>query len=413
MNILFVHQNFPGQFKHLAPAMAKDTRNRVVALHVNPVQPIAGVEMVPVQSFPSTSEGKHRWAGEFETKVIRGEAAYAAAKRLKSSGFTPDVIIAHPGWGESLFLDEVWPGVPQGLYCEYHYNATGADVNFDAEFGYDEEAGCRLRIKNAIQDIQLPQMAAGISPTRWQRATYPTAVRSAISVIHDGIETGVLVPDRSIGLKLNRNGQRLTIRPGDEIITYVVRNLEPYRGFHCLMRALPEIMKRRPNAQILIIGGDSVSYGPKPAMTDAQPQLSWKKVFLDEVRDALDLSRVHFFGRVPYHQYRAVLQVSTVHIYLTYPFVLSWSLLEAMSTGCAIVASSTPPVREVISHGENGLLVDFFDTVALADAVCSLCDDAAMRRSLGEAARTHVVNNYDLRNVCLPAQMTWLRSLIE
>ena len=413
MNVLFVHQNFPGQFKHLAPAIAEDARSRVVALHVNPAKPMAGVEMVPVQPVPSTSAGRHRWAAEFETRVIRGEAAYAAAKKLKFSGFTPDVIMAHPGWGESLFLNEVWPGVPQGLYCEYHYNATGADVNFDPEFGFDEEAGCRLRIKNAIQDIQLPQMAGGISPTRWQKATYPRAIRSAISVIHDGIETGLLVPDRSVGLKLNRNGQRLTIKPGDEVITYVVRNLEPYRGYHCLMRALPEIMRRRPAAQILIIGGDSVSYGPMPPKTDGQSQRSWKKLFLDEVRDELDLSRVHFFGRVPYNQYRAILQVSTVHVYLTYPFVLSWSLLEAMSTGCAIVASSTPPVREVINHGETGLLVDFFDTAALADAVCGLCDDVTKTRILGDAARAHVIENYDLKNVCLPAQKTWLRSLVE
>ena len=411
MNVLFVHQNFPGQFKHMAPALARDPANRVVALHVNPLRPISGVETVAFSPAPSQSRDLHRWVAEFESKIARGEAAYLTAKRLKSEGFRPDVIIAHPGWGESVFFHDVWPSAPLGLYCEYRYNATGADVNFDQEFGSDDDSACRLRIKNAIQDIQIPNMSAGISPTHWQRSTYPEPVRPLISVIHDGIDTQRLVPNSRTGFVLNRDGERFSIAPSDEVITYVVRNLEPYRGFHCFMRALPEIMRRRPRAQVLIVGGDGVSYGPKPPPTEAQPERSWKKIFLDEVRGDLDLSRVHFLGRVPYDHFRAVLQVSTVHVYLTYPFVLSWSLLEAMSTGCAVVASDTAPVREVLRHNDTGLLVDFFDTVGLADSVCNLCDDPATRKRLGSAARIDVVNKFDLEAVCLPAQLNWIRSL--
>jgi glycosyltransferase involved in cell wall biosynthesis len=413
MNVLFLHQNFPGQFKHLAPALARDEGHRVVALHVNPVQPMAGVQTVAVTQVAPSSKDVHRWVTGFESKVIRGEATYGAARQLKSEGFTPDVMIAHPGWGESLFLKDLWPSVPLGLYCEYHYNAFGADVNFDPEFGFEEEAACRLRVKNAIMDLQTLYMNAGIAPTHWQRSTFPERVRPAISVIHDGIDTQFMAPDRSVGLRLGRDGQALTLAPDDEVITFVVRSLEPYRGYHRFMRALPDIMRRRPKAQVLIIGGEGVSYGPKPRAKEGEPPRSWKQIFLDEVRDGLDLRRVHFLGRVPYHQYRAVLQLSTVHVYLTYPFVLSWSLLEAMSLGCAIVASDTAPVREALRHDETGLLVDFFDTASLANAVCGLLEDPAWRRRLGEAARSHAISNFDLQSVCLPAQKAWVRSLVS
>lgn len=412
MNVLFVHQNFPGQFKHLAPILAAEGGNRVVALHVNPVRPMAGVETVPIKLPAPSSQGVHRWVAEFESKVVRGEAAYAAARQLKSAGFNPDVMIAHPGWGESLFLQDLWPGVPLGLYCEFHYKDTGADVNFDPEFGFEEQAGCRLRIKNAVQDIQIPYMTAGISPTHWQRSTYPEIVRQKISVVHDGIDTQVVAPGPGRSMKLTREDREVTIGPDDEVITFVVRNLEPYRGYHRFMRALPEIMRRRPRAQVLLIGGDSVSYGPKPPQRPDQPPRSWKQIFLEEVGGSLDLKRINFLGKVPYHHFLAVLQLSTVHVYLTYPFVLSWSLLEAMSTGCAIVASDTAPVREAIRHDETGLMVDFFDTAALADTVSGLCADAAARRRLGNAARAHAIANYDLQSVCLPAQKAWLRSLL-
>jgi glycosyltransferase involved in cell wall biosynthesis len=411
LNALLVHQNFPAQFRHLAPALAAGNGNRIVVLHANPVRPLPGVETVSYAVARHTGSDIHPWVAGFEAKVIRGEAIYRAAKLLRSSGFRPDVIIAHPGWGETMFLRDIWPHVPQGHYCEFYYRAAGADVNFDLEFGFEEDAASRLRVKNAHLDMHMADMKAGLSPTLWQRSTYPEHIQPNISVIHDGIDTELIAPGQGTGFDLRRDGGLTEIRSGDEIITFVTRNLEPARGCHTFIRALPEILRRRPRATVLVVGGDDVSYGSRPSPDVYPPGKSWKDIFLDDVRSDLDMSRIHFLGRVPYKQYIAVLQVSMVHVYLTRPFVLSWSLLEAMSAGCAVVASDTAPVREVMKDGVTGRLVDFFDPGAVADAVCLLCDAPEVRHSLGNAARRHVLENFDLRAVCLPAQMAWVKTL--
>jgi glycosyltransferase involved in cell wall biosynthesis len=415
MNILFVHQNFPGQFKHLAPALAAAPHQRVVALHINQAPQLPGVELVAYTPGRGTTPAIHPWVSDLETKVIRGEAAYRAARQLKAAGFTPEVIVAHPGWGESLFLKDCWPNASLGIYCEYYYQAVGGDYTFDPEFSRDgNDAACRARLKNAFYSLQLPEVKAGLAPTHWQRATFPEPFRSRITVVHDGIDTGMVRPDPSATLQLKtRDGQQIDLGRDDEIITFINRNLEPYRGYHIFMRALPHILAARPAARILIVGGDGVSYGPKPGQVAGfAPNASgWKEIFLDEVKAGLDLSRVHFLGRIPYRQYLGLLQLSTVHVYLTYPFVLSWSLLEAMSAGCAIVASDTAPVREAVRHGETGRLVDFFDVRGLADGVIELCAHPEERQRLGAAARTFAIQQYDLHKICLPGQMAWVETL--
>ena len=261
-------------------------------------------------------------------------------------------------------------------------------------------------MKNLNNLIHLPLCDMGISPTRFQAGTYPAAYRDRISVIHDGIDTDHVRPDPYVRFDLP-DGRVLT--RNDEVITFVNRNLEPYRGYHIFMRALPALLKNRPDARVLIIGGDEVSYGAKPPKGQ-----TWKQVFIDEVRASIpdaDWQRVHFLGRIPYERFVLLLQVTRVHVYLTYPFVLSWSLFEAMSAGAAIVASDTGPVREAITHGQTGMLVDFFDGVALVEQVCALLEDAGLRDGLGQAARAHVQAGYDLRNICLPQQLDWIDKL--
>lgn len=412
MNILFAHQNFPGQFKHLAPALAA-AGHRVMALHINAAPQLPGVETVAYKPGRGTTPQVHPWISDLETKVIRGEAVYRAAKELKQGGFNPDVIVAHPGWGESLFLKDVWPQTNLGIYCEYYYQAEGGDVNFDPEFHGDEDAASRIRLKNAFYSLQMPDVTAGLSPTHWQRSTFPEPFRSKISVVHDGINTNQIRPNPQATLKLKTSGgSEFALSKDNEIITFVNRNLEPYRGYHIFMRALSQILKARPKARALIVGGDGTSYGRKPEqIAGAEQTVSWKEIFLDEVKSDLDMSRVHFLGKIPYGQYLELLQLSTVHVYLTYPFVLSWSLLEAMSVGCAIVASDTAPVREVIRHNENGELVDFFDVQCLADRVIDLCNAPEERQRLGAAARTFAIDHYDLDKICLPKQMEWVESL--
>jgi glycosyltransferase involved in cell wall biosynthesis len=409
MKILFIHQAFPGQFKFLAPALASDPSNEVIALTMQPnVPPVwNGVRIVRYELKRGSTQGVHPWVVDFETKTIRAEATFLAALELRKSGFTPNVIVAHPGWGESLFLKEVWPDAKLGIYCEFYYRAQGADVNFDPEFPAAEVGeACRLRLKNLNNLLHFETADAGISPTHWQASTFPEAARKKITVIHDGIDCDSVVPDRNVELTLNGN---LRLTCSDEIITFVNRNLEPYRGYHIFMRALPELLRRRPNARVLIVGADQTSYGSKPP-----PGTTWKKIYLDEVKtqiSASDMQRVHFLGHVEYKHFVPLLQLSTVHVYLTYPFVLSWSLLEAMSAGCAIVASNTQPVREAIKHDVTGRLVDFFDGAGLVKEVCSLLDDPTARQRLGNAARAFAKEHYDLKSICLPQQLAWVKSL--
>ena len=352
---------------------------------------------------------------DFETKVVRGEACFRVAMQLKSRGFEPDVIIAHPGWGESLFLKEVWPNAKLGIYCEFFYQPDGADVGFDPEFAVRQaDDPSRLRLKNLNNVMHMQVADAGISPTHWQASTFPEPFHSKITVVHDGIDTATLKPDAEVKLTVTKsNGASVSLSRQDEVITFVNRNLEPYRGYHTFMRALPEILKRRPNARVLIVGADDVSYGAKPDPKKYGAR-KWKDIFAAEVRPKMsdaDWQRVHFLGHVPYQQFIPLLRLSSVHVYLTYPFVLSWSLLEAMSLGCAIVASDTQPLHEAIRHDETGRLVNFFDVPALANEVCRLLDAPQERARLGAAAREFAVAHYDLKSVCLPRQLAWVADL--
>lgn len=405
MRILFVHQNFPGQFKHLAPALVR-RGHEVAAFTMKADAPTdwQGVRMLPYRVARGSTPQIHPWLADFETKTIRGEAAFRAASELKAQGYEPDAIVAHPGWGESLFLKDVWPRAKLRIYCEFFYRAEGADLGFDQEFpGEDETAACQMRLKNISNLLHFETADAGLSPTHWQANTFPQPFRSKIAVVHDGVETNALRPNADVRVALNGN---LTLSRGDEVVTFVNRHLEPYRGYHIFMRALPQLLRDRPKARVLIVGDTGRGYGKLPP-----DGTSWRDIFLSEIKSQMpagDFARIFFVGTLQYEQFVSLLQLSTVHVYLTYPFVLSWSLLEAMSIGCAIVASDTAPVSEVIRHGETGVLVPFFDHRALAEAVAKVLGDPAQRQRLGTAARAEVRLKYDLQTICLPRQIEWV-----
>ena len=408
MNILFIHQNFPGQFKFLAPALAQQGHTVVaMTMQKTEAKEWQGVKLVPYNASRGTTPKVHPWISDFETKTIRAEACFRAALQMKDDGFSPDVIVSHHGWGESLFLKDVWPNAKLAIYCEFYYHPHGADVGFDPEFPVKDEGDvCRLRLKNLNNLLHFEVADAGISPTHWQASTFPEPFRSNITVVHDGIDTEAVAPNANVSLTLNGN---IKLTRTDEVITFVNRNLEPYRGYHIFMRALPEMLKRRPQARVLIVGADDVSYGARP-----EEGKKWKDIFAAEVRPQIsdaDWTRVHFLGHIPYQHFIPLLQLSTVHVYLTYPFVLSWSLLEAMSVGCAIVASDTQPLREAVRQDETGRLVDFFDVPGLANEVCTLLDDPAAQARLGANARAFAQANYDLKAVCLPKQLQWVQGL--
>ncbi|MBU3260379.1 glycosyltransferase family 4 protein [Roseovarius sp. PS-C2] len=411
MKILFIHQNFPGQYKHLAPLLASKGHH-CVALTLRVKEPTTwnGVRVLPYALPDRKGQNTHPWLVDLDTKVTRGEACYRAARKMKDAGFSPDLILAHPGWGESLFLRDVWPDARIGLYCELYHSAEYPHLRFDPEFDQGDAVLSRLRIrmKNINNHLHFQIADAGISPTRFQADTFPSEFRDRITVSHDGIDTALSRPDPNARLTID--GQ-VDVTRDDEVITFVNRNLEPYRGYHVFMRALPRLLRERPEAKVLIVGGDEVSYGARPPNGK-----TWKQIFIDEVRGQIsdaDWERVHFLGRIPHDKFTRLLQVSRVHVYLSYPFVLSWSLLEAMSCGAAIVACDTAPVKEVIAQGETGRLVDFFDGDALVGQVCDMLDDQKAREHLGAAARGLIQKRYDLRGICLPRQLSWVDDVMS
>ena len=364
MKILFIHQNFPGQFVHLAGALAGNQQNRVVALGMNerPVPP--GVELRRYSLLRERQPETHPLLQEQESHVLRAEACASAAFQLKHEGFEPDIIVAHPGWGEALFIKDVFPHARLLIYCEYFYALEGQDVGFEpneAPLTFQQKA--RLRLKNTTNLLSLNIADAAISPTQWQKSTYPAWAQEKISVIHDGIDTARLRFDPDARLTLQEPGGRIELAPGDEVLTYVARNLETTRGFHMLMQALPEVLEKRPQAHAVIVGGDEISYG-----YHAPNGMSWKAHMLATVGKRLDMSRVHFVGKIPYAHYLALLSITSVHAYWTTPFVLSWSFLESCFSGAHIVASATPPVQEFASLFSVETH-PFHDTQAFSDAM--------------------------------------------
>jgi len=404
MNILFIHQNFPGQYIHLVQALASEGCHRIVALGLGqPRSPLpSGLHYRRYALTRGNTQGIHLFASETEAKVIRGEACAAAAYQLASEGFHPDLICAHPGWGEALFLPDVWPHVPILFYQEFYYHPRGLDTDFDPELqGNPPWTSCaKVRMKNAYLQLTLESSHWNLSPTHFQRRTFPKHWQSKFSTIHDGIDIRAASPAvHPITVTLSDG---TILNTGDPVITFVNRNLEPYRGCHSFIRAIPHIQSLYPKARIVIVGQTrGVSYGA-PC-----PDGEWSARFLSEIAEIYDSSRVHLVGTLAYTDFLTLLKISACHVYLTYPFVLSWSLLEAMSTGCAVVGSSTAPVQELITHGYNGLLVDFFSPVDIATSAVSLLNDRALANTLGQHARQTIVSQYSL-DVCLPQHLALL-----
>jgi glycosyltransferase involved in cell wall biosynthesis len=401
LKILFVHQNFPGQFLHLAPEMARRGHD-CLALTDAANQRTSTVSTIRYKhDAPKVDPAETRLGRNYTTMSDRGVTVARAALQLRQKGYVPDVIFGHSGWGETLFLKEVWPEAKLLVYAEFYYKGRGADVGFDPEFNppsFDQVMIAQGRTTHLGQS--LTHADAGLSPTEWQASTYPPVLRRMIEVIFDGVDTDVMRPDPAAVATLPSGA---TFHAGDEVLTFINRNLEPYRGYHIFMRALPAILKARPEAQVVIVGGDEVSYGAAP-----KGAKGWKDVILSEVTDRLDLSRVHFAGKVPYPTFVNLMQVTRVHAYLTYPFVLSWSMLEAMGAGALVVGSATAPVQEVIRDGENGLLVDFFDVPGWSGRLIETLADPDRFDAIRAQARRTILSRYDLKSHCLPRTVNFV-----
>jgi glycosyltransferase involved in cell wall biosynthesis len=395
MKILFVHQNFPGQYLHILRSLVADNEKRpgthqIVFMTEPNVNVILGVHKVTYAKPPLQQAGVHRDANDFDMAMRRAEACANGARQMKQLGFMPHIIIGHHGWGEMLNLVDVFPGVPILGYLEFYYKTENSDVNFDREFPMPVEQYSGVRAKNAINLQALALNQYGQVATVWQKSTYPDWAQRSLGLLEEGVELDQCKPDPlTFGKRLQVG--KLSVEPWQKLITYVARNLEPYRGFHTFMRSLPKILAERPDVTVSIVGGDEISYGAR------HPRGSWREVMLGELRGKLDLSRIHFLGKIPYDQHLSLLKRSDAHVYLSYPFVASWSLREAMACGCMVVGWDTPTVTEFIRHRETGIVVPALDHNAIATAVLEALANGKEAFRLRQAARAYAESRLEMR----------------
>jgi len=382
VRFLFVHQNFPGQFLHLVRHLHEQGGHEIVFISEANEGALPGVRRVLYRQDRAVSPQTHPSLRELETGLIRAEAVARAAQTLKGLGYVPDIIIGHHGWGELLNLVDVYPATPILGYFEFFYHTDRNDVDFDPEFPPRSDLFANVRVKNAINLLALNLNQHGQTPTLFQKDTYPIWAHDRISLLREGANLELCAPDPAIFGRDVMIGPHV-IRPNDKLVTFVARNLEPYRGYHSFMRALPRVLAERPDVRVVLIGGDGTSYGALPPAESG----SWRDHFLNEVVTDLDMDRVHFMGRVDYDLFRTTLKRSDAHVYLTYPFVASWSLREAMATGCAIVGSQTAPVEEFITDRHNGLLTPFLEPARIAQSILEILEDRSLATSLRRGAR--------------------------
>ncbi|MFB2936407.1 glycosyltransferase family 4 protein [Aerosakkonemataceae cyanobacterium BLCC-F154] len=401
MKILFLHPNFPAQFRHVATALAQDSNNEVLfgTKFENPEWQIPGVRKVVFKPSREARPETHHYVRFLENGVLHGQAVFRVAEQLKAAGFVPDIVYGHSGWGPTLFIKDAFPNAKLMCYFEWFYHAIGSDADFDPADPLTIDDMARIRIKNTPILVDLYSSDWGVSPTYWQRTQFPKEFHSKISVLHDGVDTEFFKPNPGAKLML----PNLDLSEVDEIVTYVARGMEPYRGFPEFIESIAYLQERRPNCHVVVVGSDRVCYGKSLPNGETYKNYMLKKV-------PLDLSRVHFVGSLPYGLYLKVIQASQVHVYLTRPFVLSWSMIESMSTGCLVLGSDTAPVKEVIQDGENGLLADFFSPKQIADRISEVLDHPTRMAQLRQKARETVLERYSLEKL-LPSHVQLIKDV--
>ena len=401
-DVLFVHNNFPAQFRDLAVAL-RDRGARVAAIGSPGAPGLEGVPMARWSYDRGTTPGIFPLAVRAEADLIRGHAAYRAAQALKARGFEPRMIVGHPGWGETVLLSEVFPEARRVLFHEFFYRGRGSDIDFQQEFlPANEQALLTGAAKSAVMSLALAQADAIVTPTPFQKSTLPPVFHPITRVIHEGVDVAAIgsAPPAPVTLP-----DGLVLDGARPVITHINRHLEPMRGLHILLRALPALQAQVPDAQVVIVGEASArNYGGS-----AEDGRAWRDVILEPLAGRLDMDRVHFTGRLPHDQMLALLRLSWAHVYYTYPFVLSWSLCEAMAAGCYVIASDTAPVRDAIDDGVNGKVLPFLDVEALSDALVAACCAPEAYRPLRAAARRTAAERFDRPS----GRKAWLALLDE
>ncbi len=400
MKILFSHRNFPAQFRYIVPELAKDKNNEVVFLTNAEKGSIIGVKKVQYKLKRKVPDNCHRYLRMYEEAIIHAQAAAEAAIALKNQGFVPDVIFAH-AWGNAMFFKDIFPDTPLVLFWEWYYNSKGAYMKFtDNDVSYDKAA--MTRCLNAHVLLELEACDKGICPTNWQKSQFPKFFHKKLDVLYDGVDVNYLKRDDNAVLKLPNSN--ITLCRNDKIVTYATRGMEPCRGFPEFMEMAEKLLKKRSDVHIVIAGENRVCYGSTP------PESSYKEIMLNKLD--LDMSRVHFTDRLPFPEFRKLLQISSAHVYLTYPFILSWSVLEAMSCECCLIASKTPPVEEVIKNNRNGLLFDFYNIDEMLAKVEYAIDNPDKIEFLRKNARKTILKDHNIEKT-LPKQIKLIKSLIK
>lgn len=398
MHVLFVHPNFPAQFGHIASHLAaRGVSCAFVSEKAGNSAP--GVERI--QYFPrgGASPHNHYCSRTFENAIWHTHAVYEAVKGRPE--LRPDLVVAHSGFGSSLFLPELW-SCPVINYFEYFYHTKNSDMDFRPDFPTHELSRLRARARNAMLLLDLENCQAGYSPTRWQRSRLPSCYQPKVEVIFDGIETQVWKPTQGPRVVAGQ-----AIPPDTRVVTYVARGMESMRGFDIFMKLAKRLCQERQNVLFFIVGQDRICYGGDE---EAIGQKSFKDWVL--AQDQYDLDRIRFLGLIPPRELALLLSLTDLHIYLTVPFVLSWSMMNALACGATVLASDTPPVKEMIEHGQNGLLCDFFDIDGMVQQALAVLDDLAQFRPLGQRGIELIKEQYSL-DVCLPRMLALYERVIN
>lgn len=399
MNILFLHRNFPAQFRHVAFELAKNPLNLLLFITCNDTMEVRGINKLIYKPF-EISKGCNPFLAFFEEAITHGQSAASLALAMKKKGIKPDIIYGH-SWGQNMFMKDIFPDVPFIGYFEWFGVTKGADLDFDGRI-IDESYEARIRFNNSHLLLDLESCDVGVCPTQWQKSQFPKEFHSKLNVLPDGVNTEICKPDKNAKLLIKEKNLELTAK--DEVVTYATRGMEPYRGFPQFMESIEKLQKRRPNTHFVIAGNDAVYYG--------QPleKGTFKELMLEKLD--LDMSKVHFVGSLPFQDYVSLLQISSAHVYLSYPFVASWSLLDAMAVGCCIVGSNNQPITEFITNNYNGLLVDFYDIEGLANKIEYALDNQNKVQPIRDNAIKTVLDKYDFKDT-LPKHIDFIKSFIK
>lgn len=396
MNILFVHQNYPGQYREIVPRLAATGAHKIVFLTQRRGVPKQKDHVVVTyQPDHVPAQNAYPYTKWFEQTTGAGVGAAKTCGKMNAQGFKPDIIVGHVGWGEMTFIKEIWPDVPHIGYFEYYFIPQGGCLNFDPEFPERPNIAALLRARNAMNYLSYMAMDGGHTATQWQKETYPPLFHDKIDVMHEGVRADLLLPDHDSDIKVDLADPPFT--RGDKLVTFIARNLEPIRGVHSFLRALPRLQASTPDARIAIVGGDEVSYGAQLGEGE-----TYRARLVRELGDKVDWSRVHFLGRIPYDKLMGLLKLSRCHIYLTAPFVISWSMLEALALEKTVIASDVKPMHPFIEHEKTGFLVDFFSPDQIAETIADVLAHPDGHRDIGKAARQRILDSYDFETRCYP-----------